>query len=171
VYSLALPGELTLQFNEVRELIANILLVEDNPGDIRLTREALKEVEIGCNIHVAEDGEQALAFLRREGPHASAMRPHLILLDLNLPKLDGREVLRMIKADPELRRIPVVILTSSPIRQDILTTYDEHANCYVAKPSDVDKFEQTIRSVAEFWLKHVSLPEGPEGLLSWPATG
>src|ERR1700737_5069958 len=106
------------------EHVANVLLVEDNPGDIRLTREALKESGINCKIHVAQDGEQALAFLRREGSHASAVRPNLVLLDLNLPRMDGRQVLREMKSDPELRRIPVVIFSSSRAREDILATYD-----------------------------------------------
>ena len=150
------------------EHVADVLLVEDNPGDIRLTREALKESGIKCKIHVAQDGEQALAFLRREGSHAGAVRPNLVVLDLNLPRLDGREVLREMKSDPELRRIPVVIFSSSHAREDVVATYDSHANCYVTKPSDFDQFEQTIRSIAEYWLTRVALPDG---LRSWAATG
>jgi two-component system, chemotaxis family, response regulator Rcp1 len=150
------------------EYVANVLLVEDNPGDIRLTREALKESGVSCKIHVAEDGEQALAFLRREGSHGSAVRPNLVLLDLNLPKLDGLEVLRQLKSDPELKRIPVVVFTSSRRREDILATYDSHANCYVTKPSNFNEFEQAIRGVVDYWLKRVALPDS---LLSWAATG
>lgn len=135
-----------------------ILLVEDNPGDVRLTREALKDGKIVNNLHVAEDGVDALAFLRREGKYHNAVRPELILLDLNLPKKDGREVLAEIKADKELKRIPVVILTSSAAEQDIVRSYNLHANCYVTKPVDLDQFINVVKSIEHFWLTVVKLP-------------
>ena len=135
-----------------------ILLVEDNPGDVRLTREALKDGKIVNNLHVAEDGVEALAFLRREGKSRDAVRPELILLDLNLPKKDGREVLAEIKADEDLRRIPVVILTSSAAEQDIVKSYNLHANCYVTKPVDLDQFINVVKSIEYFWLTVVRLP-------------
>ena len=135
-----------------------ILLVEDNPGDVRLSREAWKEARIKNRLHVAEDGVEALAFLRREGRHAAAVRPHLILLDLNLPRKDGREVLADIKKDPNLKQIPVVILTTSKAEQDILRTYDLHANCYITKPLDMDQFIRVVRSIEDFWLAIVTLP-------------
>jgi two-component system, chemotaxis family, response regulator Rcp1 len=137
-----------------------ILLVEDNPGDVRLTREALKEGKVRNNLHVAQDGVEALAFLRREGKHAGAVRPDLILLDLNLPRKDGREVLEEIKADPELRLIPVVILTSSQAEKDIVRAYDLHANCYVSKPVDLDQFITVVKSIEDFWFAIVKLPPG-----------
>jgi two-component system, chemotaxis family, response regulator Rcp1 len=135
-----------------------ILLVEDNPGDVRLTREALREGKVRNNLHVAADGVEALHFLRREGKFAGAVRPDLILLDLNLPKKDGREVLEDIKSDPALRYIPVVVLTSSQAEQDILRAYDLHANCYVTKPVDLDQFIHVVRSIEEFWFTIVKLP-------------
>ncbi len=135
-----------------------ILLVEDNPGDVRLTREALKDGKIVNNLHVAEDGVEALAYLRREGEYSDAVRPELILLDLNLPKKDGREVLAEIKADKDLRRIPVVILTSSAAEQDIVKSYNLHANCYVTKPVDLDQFINVVKSIEYFWLTVVRLP-------------
>jgi chemotaxis family two-component system response regulator Rcp1 len=135
-----------------------ILLVEDNPGDVRLTREALKEGKVRNNLHVAPDGVEALRFLRREGEYAQAVRPDLILLDLNLPKKDGREVLEEIKADPALKSIPVVILTSSSAEQDILRSYRLHANCYVTKPVDLDEFITVVRSIENFWFTIVKLP-------------
>lgn len=135
-----------------------ILLVEDSPGDVRLTREAWKEARIKNRLHVAEDGVDALAFLRQQGRHAEAVRPHLILLDLNLPRKDGREVLAEIKQDPSLRLIPVVILTTSKAEQDILKTYNLHANCYITKPLDMDDFVRVVRSIEEFWLTTVTLP-------------
>jgi two-component system, chemotaxis family, response regulator Rcp1 len=135
-----------------------ILLVEDNPGDVRLTREALREGKVSNRLHVAADGEEALAFLRREGEHADAVRPDLILLDLNLPKKDGRQVLAEVKADPALRQIPVVILTSSQAEEDICRSYDLHANCYVTKPVDLDQFMTVVRAVEDFWLAIVRLP-------------
>ena len=135
-----------------------ILLVEDNPGDVRLTREALREGKVRNNLHVAADGVEALHFLRKEGRFADAVRPDLILLDLNLPKKDGREVLEDIKSDPDLRYIPVVVLTSSQAEQDILRAYDLHANCYVTKPVDLDQFIHVVRSIEDFWFTIVKLP-------------
>ncbi|HEX8701893.1 MAG TPA: response regulator [Myxococcaceae bacterium] len=135
-----------------------ILLVEDNPGDVRLTIEALKEGKVRNNLSVAKDGVEALAFLRREGPHAGSARPDLILLDLNLPRKDGREVLADIKEDPVLRRIPVVVLTTSKAEEDILRTYDLHANCYITKPVDLEQFISVVKSIDDFWLSVVRLP-------------
>jgi CheY-like chemotaxis protein len=135
-----------------------ILLVEDNPGDVRLTIEALKEGKVRNHLSVARDGVEALAFLRREGNFAGAARPDLILLDLNLPRKDGREVLAVIKEDAALRRIPVVVLTTSKAEEDILRTYDLHANCYITKPVDLDQFISVVRSIDEFWLAVVRLP-------------
>jgi len=141
-----------------------ILLVEDNPGDVRLTQEGLKEGTVLNHLHVARDGEEALAFLRREGNHAQAPRPDLILLDLNMPKKDGRELLAEIKADRNLRRIPVVILTTSDAAQDVLKTYDLYANCYVAKPADLGQFMTVVKSIHDFWLTVVKLPpREPDG--------
>jgi CheY-like chemotaxis protein len=136
-----------------------ILLVEDNPGDVRLAKEALKEGKVRNNLSVAGDGVAALEFLRREGKHASAPRPDLILLDLNLPKKDGRQVLAEIKADAELKVIPVVILTTSSAEQDILHSYDLHANCYITKPVDLEQFITVVRSIEHFWLEIVTLPK------------
>lgn len=135
-----------------------ILLVEDSPGDVRLTVEALRDGKVLNNLSVARDGVEALAFLRREGPHAAAPRPDLILLDLNMPKKDGREVLAEIKNDDSLRRIPVVILTTSQAEQDIVKSYDLHANCYITKPVDFDQFISVVQSVEDFWLTMVKLP-------------
>lgn len=140
-----------------------ILLVEDNPGDVRLTREAFKEGKVRNNLHVAIDGVEAMAFLHREGKYSDAPRPDLILLDLNLPKKDGREVLAEIKADDELKRIPVVVLTTSQAEEDILKTYNLHCNCYITKPLDFAQFIKIIRSIEDFWLNVVKLPsEGPK---------
>ena len=138
----------------------DILLVEDNPGDVRLTREALKESKVLNTLAVAVDGVEALAYLRRKGRFAAAARPDLILLDLNLPRMNGRELLAVIKADAELRRIPVVILTTSAAEQDILNTYDLHANCYITKPVDLEQFIAVVRSVEDFWFTIVRLPPG-----------
>jgi len=135
-----------------------ILMVEDNPGDIRLTVEALKEAKVRNNLHTVEDGVEALAFLRREGRYAEAPRPDLVLLDLNLPKMNGREVLAVIKEDPDLRRIPVVILTVSQAEQDIVKSYNLHANCYITKPVDLDQFLEVVKSIENFWLTVVMLP-------------
>jgi two-component system, chemotaxis family, response regulator Rcp1 len=136
-----------------------ILLVEDSPGDVRLTREALREGKVRNNLSVVTDGVEALAFLRREGRYADAPRPDVILLDLNLPRKDGREVLAEVKADERLRRIPVVILTTSRDEQDVLESYDLHANCYITKPVDLDQFIAVVRSIETFWLTVVTLPE------------
>ena len=135
-----------------------ILLVEDNPGDVRLTKEALKDAKVINNLHVAGDGIEALDFLKRQGKYPGAIRPDLILLDLNLPRKDGREVLGEIKADPGLRQIPVVILTTSKAEEDILRTYDLHANCYITKPVDLEKFIEVISAIEDFWLSIVKLP-------------
>lgn len=136
----------------------DILLVEDNPGDVRLTKEALRESRILNNLYFAKDGVEALAFLTREEPYQDVPRPDLILLDLNLPRKDGRELLADIKQDPELKRIPVVILTTSEAEQDILKTYELHANCYITKPVDLDKFVDIVKGLEEFWLSIVKLP-------------
>ena len=135
-----------------------ILLVEDNPGDVRLTEEALKEGKVLNNIHLACDGVEAVSFLRKEGKYADSVRPDLILLDLNLPKKDGREVLMEIKKDESLRRIPVVVLTTSKAEEDIIRTYDYHANCYITKPVDFDQFIKVVKSIEDFWLSLVKLP-------------
>ncbi|MFN7087934.1 MAG: response regulator [Burkholderiales bacterium] len=135
-----------------------ILLVEDNPGDMRLTKEALKEGKVYSNLHWAKDGVEALEFLRREGRFASAPRPDIILLDLNLPRKDGREVLAVIKDDELLRNIPVVVLTTSKAEEDVLKSYALHANCYVTKPVDLEKFIVVIQSIDRFWLTVVTLP-------------
>jgi CheY-like chemotaxis protein len=132
-------------------------MVEDNPGDVRLAFEALKEGKMDNEINVAKDGVEALAYLRREGEYAHASRPDLILLDLNLPRKDGREVLAEIKADSTLRRIPVVILTTSTAEQDILHTYDLHANCYITKPVDIEQFIHVVQSIEDFWFTVVKL--------------
>jgi two-component system, chemotaxis family, response regulator Rcp1 len=137
-----------------------ILLVEDSPGDVRLTREALKEGRVHNNLSVVVDGEQAMAFLRRQGPYANAPRPDLILLDLNLPKKDGREVLADLKADDGLRAIPVVILTTSKAEEDILRTYQLNANCYVTKPVDLEQFIRVVKAIEDFWLVIAKLPHG-----------
>jgi chemotaxis family two-component system response regulator Rcp1 len=135
-----------------------ILLIEDNPGDVRLTKEVLKEGKVRNNLQVVGDGVEAMAFLRRENSYAKASRPDLILLDLNLPKKDGREVLQEIKADHQLKRIPVVVLTTSDADEDILKSYDLCANCYITKPVDLDQFIRVIRSIEAFWLTIVTLP-------------
>jgi CheY-like chemotaxis protein len=135
-----------------------ILLVEDNPGDERLTREALKEGKVYSNLHWVKDGVEAMEFLRREGRFADAPRPDIILLDLNLPKKDGREVLQDIKNDEVLKRIPVVVLTTSKAEEDVLRTYNLHANCYVTKPVDLEKFIVVVKSIDVFWLTVVTLP-------------
>jgi CheY-like chemotaxis protein len=136
----------------------DILLIEDNLGDIELTIEALKEGNIVNNLHIARDGEEAMDFLRKKGLHAGAVRPDLILLDLNLPKRDGREVLGKIKQDPILRIIPIVVLTSSEEDGDITMCYMLHANCYIVKPTDFGKFAQVVKILENFWLQTVKLP-------------
>ena len=135
-----------------------ILLVEDNPGDVRLTMEGLMESKVHNNLHVAKDGVEAMAFLRREGQHAGAVRPDLILLDLNLPRMDGREVLSAIKSDPKLKTIPVVVLTTSRAEQDVLRSYELQANCYITKPVDLGQFITVVKSIEDFWLTIVTLP-------------
>jgi chemotaxis family two-component system response regulator Rcp1 len=135
-----------------------ILLVEDSPGDVELTADVLQEAKVLNHLSVARDGVEALAFLRRADPHADAPRPDLILLDLNLPKKDGWRVLQEIKADPGLRRIPVVVLTTSQDEQDVFRSYDLHANCYITKPVKLDEFIAVIRSIESFWLTIVRLP-------------
>lgn len=137
-----------------------ILLVEDNPGDARLTVEALREARVPTRLHIVDDGIKALVFLRREGEYATAPRPRLILLDLNLPGKHGREVLAELKDDRELKRIPVVVLTTSELEQDILKAYDLHANCYIAKPADLDAFSTFVKSMEDFLLTIVKLPPG-----------
>lgn len=135
-----------------------ILLVEDNPGDARLTLEAMREAKVVNRIHVVEDGVEAMEFLRRQGRFDDAPRPALILLDLNMPRKDGREVLAEIKIDPDLKRIPVVVLTTSRDEEDVLRAYDLHANCYVTKPVDLAQFMKIISQIDEFWINVVSLP-------------
>lgn len=134
-----------------------VLLVEDNPGDVRLTQEALKG-DVPHELHVTQDGEEALAFLRRKPPYEDAPGPDLVLLDLNLPKLDGREVLEEMKSDEDLRTIPVVVLTTSEAEQDVLEMYDRHANCYVTKPVDLDAFLEVVSAIETFWLTTAALP-------------
>ncbi len=136
----------------------DILLVEDNPGDVRLMREALKETRIASRLHLAEDGVQAMSFLRRRSPHTGAPRPDLILLDLNLPRKDGREVLAEIKDDSKLKSIPVVVLTTSQEEQDVVRSYQLHANCFISKPVGLDNLVRVIQSVESFWLQTVRLP-------------
>jgi chemotaxis family two-component system response regulator Rcp1 len=135
-----------------------VLLVEDSPGDVRLTREAFKDAKVHIDLHVAVDGVEAMAFLTREGKHAGAPRPDLILLDLNLPKKDGREVLAEIKGNRSLQTIPVVILTTSASEGDILKSYFLHANCYITKPVNLDGFLKVVKSIDNFWLSVVKLP-------------
>lgn len=135
-----------------------ILLVEDNPGDVRLTREAFSEGKVGNNLNVVYDGEEAMDYLQQKDKYANASRPDLILLDLNLPKLDGRQVLEKIKESAELRSIPVVVLTTSKAEEDIIRTYNLHANCYITKPVDLEQFIRVVRSIEDFWLTIVKLP-------------
>jgi CheY-like chemotaxis protein len=136
-----------------------VLLVEDSPGDVRLTQEALRNVNGLVRLHVAVDGVEAMAFLRHEGARAGAPRPDLILLDLNLPKMTGREVLMHIKSDEQLKTIPTIILTTSEAEADIVKSYRLHANCYLSKPVQLDAFESLVKSINEFWLTKVSLPQ------------
>ena len=141
--------------------VVDILLVEDSPGDARLTIEALKESKLRNNLYTVNDGVEATDFLRRQGKYADATRPDLILLDLNLPKKDGREVLAEIKSDDNLKRIPVVILTVSKAEEDILKSYNLHANCYITKPIDMEQFIKVVKSIEDFWFTIVKLP--PDG--------
>lgn len=140
-----------------------ILMVEDNPGDVRLTREVLRECKLRNNLSVVDDGEAAMEYLRREAGYDDVTRPDLILLDLNLPRKDGREVLAEVKSDPELRRIPVVVLTSSEAEEDIVRSYDLHANCYISKPVGLEEFETVVRTIEDFWFQIVRLPDADEG--------
>ena len=139
-----------------------ILLVEDNPGDVRLAVEALKDAKVSNNLNTVTDGEAALEFLRRQGKWDKAPRPDLVLLDLNLPRKSGREVLCEIKEDPRLRTIPVVILTTSQAEEDVLKAYNCNANCYITKPVDLDQFIKVVRSIEDFWLTIVKLPANSE---------
>ena len=136
-----------------------VLLVEDSPGDVRLTQEAFRDANRSIHLHVVSDGVEAMNFLRREGAHVDAPRPDLILLDLNLPKMDGREVLAQIKEDASLKTIPTVILTTSEAEVDIVKSYQLHANCYLSKPVQLDAFESLVKSINDFWLTKVKLPQ------------
>jgi two-component system, chemotaxis family, response regulator Rcp1 len=149
-----------MALNQDRQI--EILLVEDNPGDVRLTQEVFKEGKIRNKLNVAWNGEEALAYLHREGRFAQAPRPDIILLDLNLPRKSGREVLAEIKTDPRLKCIPVVILTTSQAEQDIAESYNQHANCYIVKPVELDQFINVVRTIEGFWLQIVKLPPGEE---------
>jgi len=144
--------------NQMRAKPVQMLLVEDNPGDVRLTKETLKDAKLMVDLHVVGDGVEAMAFLRQEGKHASAPCPDLVLLDLNLPKKDGREVLAEIKQDPDLRRIPVVVLTISNAEEDILKSYNLHANAYVTKPLNLEQFAKITKAIEDFWFTVVKLP-------------
>ena len=136
-----------------------VLLVEDSPGDVRLTQEAFRDANTSIHLHVASDGVEALAFLRHQGTHVDAPRPDIILLDLNLPKMDGREVLAHIKEDDSLKMIPTVILTTSDAEADIVKCYQLHANCYLKKPVQLDAFEMLVKSINDFWLTKAKLPQ------------
>jgi len=138
--------------------VIEILLIEDNPGDVRLTKEALKEGKVLNNLNVVEDGEEALKFLYRQDKYQNAPRPDLILLDLNLPRKDGREVMAKLKADMTLKRIPIVVLTTSQAEQDIIESYELGVNCYITKPVDLDQFLDVVKSIEDFWLTVVTLP-------------
>ena len=146
--------------NENDHQAIEILLVEDNPGDVRLIIEAMIEAKLDNRFHIVEDGVEAMQFLRREGRFGDAPRPDLILLDLNLPKKDGRAVLAEVKADPALKRIPVVVLTTSRAEEDVLRAYDLHANCYITKPVDMEQFMKVVAQIDEFWIRVVTLPKG-----------
>ena len=135
-----------------------ILLVEDNPGDVRLTVEALRDAKVANELHVVGNGEEAIDFLRQQGKHVDAPRPDIVLLDLNLPRLDGRDVLSDIKSDPSLATIPIIVLTSSTAEADIQRSYELHANCFISKPVDFSEFLSAVRSLEGFWLKIVRLP-------------
>lgn len=152
---------MTVNIGEVATPI-EILLVEDNPGDVRLTQEAMRDAKVQNNLHVVSDGMEATSFLWRQEKHANALRPDLILLDLNLPKKGGREVLEEIKKDPSLKSIPVVVLTTSAAEEDILRSYQLHANCYITKPVDLDQFLRVVKTIDNFWLTIVKLPSDPK---------
>ncbi|MBI3853130.1 MAG: response regulator [Verrucomicrobia bacterium] len=147
-----------MQDEAVGQLV-QILLVEDNPGDVRLTRESLRECKVLNKLHVVDDGAKAIAFLRRVGDYVSVPRPNVIILDLNLPRKSGREVLEEIKRDPDLKRIPVVILTNSEAEEDIVKAYNLHANCYITKPLRLDQFIKIVQSIEDFWFGIVKLPQ------------
>jgi CheY-like chemotaxis protein len=140
-----------------------LLLVEDSPGDVRLTQEIFRDANSAVQVHVAADGIEAMAFLRQEGEHVAAPRPDLILLDLNLPRLDGREVLALIKEDSALKSIPTVVLTTSKAEVDIVKSYQLHANCYLTKPAHLDDFESLVAKINDFWLDKVKLPQSVPG--------
>ena len=140
-----------------------VLLVEDSPGDVRLTREAFRDADVSIRLHVASDGVEAMAFLRRQDEHVHAPRPDLILLDLNLPRMDGREVLAQVKEDPNLKTIPTVILTTSEAEADIMKSYELQANAYLSKPVQLDAFESLVNSIKDFWLTRVKLPQRHDG--------
>ena len=144
--------------NSIFSRPAEILLVEDNPGDVRLTQEAFKENKVHNSLSVVEDGVEAMEFLRKAGKYADVPRPDLIMLDLNLPKKDGREVLAEIKEDPGLKRIPVVVLTTSKAEEDVIRMYNNHANCYITKPVDLEQFITVVKTIEDFWLTLVKLP-------------
>jgi CheY-like chemotaxis protein len=141
----------------------DVLLVEDSPGDVRLTQEIFRDANSAVQVHVAADGIEAMAFLRQEGEHVAAPRPDLILLDLNLPRLDGREVLALIKEDSALKSIPTVVLTTSKAEVDIVKSYQLHANCYLTKPAHLDDFESLVAKINDFWLDKVKLPQSVPG--------
>ncbi|MEA2873926.1 MAG: hypothetical protein QOH67_3902 [Hyphomicrobiales bacterium] len=141
----------------------DVLLVEDSPGDVRLTQEAFRQANISIRLHVACDGVEAMAFLRREGTYVDEPRPDIVLLDLNLPRMDGREVLAHIKEDDSLKTIPIVILTTSDSEADIVQCYQLQANCYLSKPVQLDAFESLVKSINDFWLTKVKLPQQPRG--------
>lgn len=145
------------------DMAIQVLLVEDSPGDVRLTREAFRDANEAIHMHVATDGVEAMAFLRRQGAHSAAPRPDLILLDLNLPKMDGREVLALIKADDDLKTIPTVILTTSDAESDIERSYQLQANSYLSKPVQLDAFENLVKSINDFWLTKAKLPQQRAG--------
>jgi CheY-like chemotaxis protein len=156
---------MTANADDDREL--DVLLVEDSPGDVRLTQEAFREAGTRIHLHVAPDGVAAMAFLKRQGPHGNAPRPDFILLDLNLPKMDGREVLSHIKEDASLKTIPTIILTTSEAEADVLKSYQLHANCYLNKPVQLDAFETVVKTINEFWLTMAKLPpRAVDGLAS-----
>jgi CheY-like chemotaxis protein len=151
--------------------LVQVLLVEDSPEDVLLTREALKDAEVEPELHVVDDGEKAMAFVRREGPYADAPRPDLVLLDLNLPRKDGREVLAEIKGDPDLHVIPVVVLTTSVSERDVNDAYDHMVNAYVRKPVDLDRFVEVVRSIDDFWVGVVTPPQESAGRRTWRPPG
>ena len=158
-----LSGAATTTNTDGEDMLKEVLLVEDSPGDVRLTREAFRDFDRTVRLHVAIDGVDAMAFLRREGVHAHAPRPDFILLDLNLPKMDGREVLACIKKDESLKTIPTIILTTSDAEIDVAKSYQLQANCYLVKPVQLDEFENLIKSVSDFWLTKVKLKQQTPG--------